>query len=147
MLGEKSRLPSGKGPSHNAAAEISKVSMAVASNKALALKASLTEMEVLEEQQRRLREQRDAQRRAQVLAQSALKPDRKTNGGIPSKGWQANYTLVTELTNWGIEAPLALFNPMSTVLLPLVWSTKSARSHRISNCTKAAQHHYFLPLK
>jgi hypothetical protein len=61
----------------NTAAEISKLSMKVARDKAEALMTDTSELEQLERQQRKLRELREHQQQAQQAAQSAAKPRRK----------------------------------------------------------------------
>ena len=78
-LGESSSLLT-HGPAHNAAAEISKVSMGLAKSRAAALMDSLSEVEALEQQQLRLQRLREAQSEAQKASHSTKKPERGADG-------------------------------------------------------------------
>ena len=73
VLGEGS----GKQPQRNAAAEISRASMQLARTEAEALSRPGSEVEILEEQQRRLMQERQARQAARQVAQSTQKPGRK----------------------------------------------------------------------
>ena len=66
-----------KQPLRNAAAEISKASMQLARTEAQSLSRPGSEVEILEQQQRRLRELRQAQQAARRAAQSTQKPAKK----------------------------------------------------------------------